>query len=198
MPTIVSAQRGLIVGRVRAPDGTPIASATVTAESTRRPRTAVEETNTSGRFAFIGLSRGPWIFKVEKLGYQPSQGVANIRRTGRTNINFVLEVNPFRPPVPDTGVLAGLDAEKIQAELAEAHALFDRGDFDSAIDAYELILARVPQLTSLNLQIGHAYFEKRDFPRALTAYRSVPVDTAAAEEAASAIQTLDSASVLGR
>ena len=186
--------QGLVSGRVRAPDGTPIEGATIVAQNLQSGRALNGETDGNGRFAFIGLSRGQWAFSVEKFGYEPSQGVANITRTRRTNISFTLEVNPFAPPIPTSGVLAGLHAGEIQEDLTAAHSLFDRGEFDEAIDAYEVLLERVPTLTSLNLQIGHAYLEKRDYERARAAYQAVPADTPAAAEATAAIEALERAS----
>ena len=191
-PIVSSAQSSIIRGRVRAVDGTPISLAKISGQSARNGRTITDETDGSGRFAFIGLSSGPWLFTVEKFGYEPSQGVVYIRRTARTDMSFVLEINPFSPPVPETGVLAGLRAREIQEDLMSAHALFDDGNFDDAIDLYKELLNRLPLLTSLHIQIGHAYLGKRDYRRALAAYRAVPADAAAAEEAALAIQALQS------
>ena len=107
-------------------------------------------------------------------------------------MSFVLEINPFSPPVPETGALAGLRAGEIQEDLISAHALFDNGNFDDAIDVYKDLLNRLPLLTSLHIQIGHAYLGKRDYRKALAAYRAVPADAAAAEEAELAIQALQS------
>lgn len=185
--------QGLVAGRVRAADGSPIEGAKVVAQNLQNGRSLDGETDGSGRFAFIGLTRGQWMFVVEKFGYEPSQGVANVARTRRTNISFVLEVNPFAPPIPTTGVLAGVPAGQLQQELNAAHSLFDRGDYDDAIEAYEDLLEQVPTLTSLNLQIGHAYREKQDYARALSAYEAIPADTPAAGEAAAAIAALEDA-----
>ncbi len=192
-PAAALAQSGLVQGRVRGPDGTPIEDARVTGESLRSGRTVDDRTNSAGRFAFIGLTRGPWLFTIEKFGYETATGISNIFRSGRTRMTFVMEVDPLRPPVPETGVLAGIAAGEVQESLDAAHARFDRRDFDGAIDAYEALLERVPRLTSLHLQIGHAYMEKRDYERALAAYRAVPADTHAAAEAASAIAALEAA-----
>ncbi len=189
-PSAGSAQTAIVAGIVRAADGEPLAGATVVGELMSGGRMVNDETDSSGRFAFVGLASGQWLFTVGKLGYEPAQGIATLRQSGRSNMSFVLNVNPFDPPVPATGVLGGLRAGEIQRSLAAAHALFDAGDFDAAIDAYEVVLERIPQLTSLNLQIGHAYQEKRNYQQALAAYRAVPADSPAAEEAASAIQAL--------
>ncbi len=192
-PVAVLAQSGLVQGRVRGPDGTPIADARVTGENLRSGRTVDDRTNSGGRFAFIGLTRGPWLFTIEKFGYETATGISNIFRSGRTRMTFVMEVDPLRPPVPDTGVLAGIAAGDLQESVDAAHARFDRRDFDGAIDAYETLLERVPRLTSLHLQIGHAYLEQRDYERALAAYRAVPVETPAAAEAVAAIAALEAA-----
>ncbi len=192
-PAAALAQSGLVQGRVRAPDGTPIEDARVTGENLRSGRTVDDRTNGAGRFAFIGLTRGPWLFTIEKFGYETTTGISNVFRSGRTRMGFVMEVDPLRPPVPETGVLGGIAAGELQEQLDAAHARFDQRDFDGAINAYEVLLERVPRLTSLHLQIGHAYLEKRDYPRALAAYRAVPADTPAAAEAASAIDSLEAA-----
>ena len=164
---------------------------TVTAESSEWGRTEQAQTDASGRFSFIGLQAGRWLFLVQKRGYQPAQGFANVRRTGESGVlEFELEFDPLHPPAPSTGLLAGIRADDLQAELDAAHALFDRGDYDGAIAAYERVLVQVPRLTSLNLQIGHAYREKQDHERALTAYRAVPAGSNAEGEARAAIEAL--------
>ena len=192
-PATAGAQSAIISGIVHGADGEPINDATVvarTAPSDQRDRTTQTTTNESGRFGFIGLRAGRWIFTIQKLGFEPTETRATIRRTGRINVSVILEFDPFNPPAPVTGSLAGIRAVDIQVDLAAAHALFDQDDFDGAIDAYAEMLERVPQLTSLNLQIGHAYREKRDFERALAAYRAVPADSPAAREAAAEIEAL--------
>ncbi len=188
------AQAAVVAGRVRGADGSTLEGATVAGESLRNSSRTVEgRTDDGGWFGFLGLVSGPWRFVITKFGYEPAEGVAFVRRTGRVDMNFVLNVDPLRPPVPTTGVLAGIPAGEIQEELAAAHRMFDRGRFNDAIEAYEELLERVPQLTSLNLQIGHAYAERREYERALAAYQAVPAETTAAEEAAEAIDALQAA-----
>ena len=189
-----AAQAAVVAGRVRGADGSTLEGATVSGESLRNSSRTVEgRTDGGGWFGFLGLVSGPWRFVITKFGYEPAEGVAFVRRTGRVDMNFVLNVDPLRPPIPTTGVLAGIPAGEIQEDLAAAHRMFDRGRFNDAIDAYEELLERVPQLTSLHLQIGHAYVERRDYDRALAAYQAVPADTTAADEAAAAIDALQAA-----
>ena len=194
-PAAVSGQTAVIVGSVHGADGEPVERAIVKAESTQHAASPEDQTDSQGRFAFIGLQRGRWLFSIDKVGYRSTQGFANIRRSGHVRVSFVLEPDPFNPAPPSTGLLAGVRAVEIQSDLDAAHTLFDDGNYQAAIDRYEALLERLPRLTSLNLQIGHAYREQRDYPRALAAYRAVPADSSAATEAAEAIQALETASV---
>ena len=189
---LVLAQTATISGVVRDYEGTPIEGATVSAESAQFSRSEETLTNDSGRFQFIGLYAGRWLFVITSVGYAPVQGFANVRRSGNSGrIEFVMEIDPFHPPAPRSGRLAGVRADEIQEELNAADLLFDTGDYTGAIDAYELLLERVPVLTSVRLQIGHAYAARRNFDRALEAYQAIPADDPAAAEATAAIEALE-------
>ena len=186
------AQRSVIRGVVRDFFGEPITDARVTAESPNSTRVVEGETDGSGRFSFIGLQAGRWLFTVRKRGYQPVQGFAPVRRSGASaTLSLAMEIDLLNPPVASTGLLAGVRADDLQTEIDAAHSLFDSREYDSAISAYQAILAQVPQFTSLNLQIGHAYREKQDYDLARAAYQKVPSETPAREEADSALSELD-------
>ena len=190
-PTL--AQQSVIRGVVRDTAGNPIIEATVRAESNVTPRIGETETDDSGRFSFIGLERGRWLFTIQKRGYRPTQGFPPVRRAGNSGVvSLTMEIDLLDPPVASTGVLAGIRADDLQTEVDAANALFDRGDYTGAISAYQVILEQVPQFSSLNLQIGHAYKEKQDFTEARAAYRKVPSNTPASKEAESALKELDS------
>jgi len=190
-PTL--AQQSVIRGVVRDTAGNPIIEAAVRAESNVTPRIGETETDDSGRFSFIGLERGRWLFTIQKRGYRPTQGFAPVRRAGNSGVvSLTMEIDLLDPPVASTGVLAGIRADDLQTEVDAANALFDRGDYTGAISAYQVILEQVPQFSSLNLQIGHAYKEKQDFAEARAAYRKVPSNTPASKEAESALKELDS------
>lgn len=101
-----------------------------------------------------------------------------------------MEVDLFNPQTPTTGVLAGLKATDLVKSLEEAEGFYDQGQYDAAIDAYRLLLERVPALTSLGLQIGHAFREKQDPAQALAAYRTVLDGDPSNVEALAAIETI--------
>ena len=190
LAAVAAAQTGVITGTVRDVEGEPIVGAEVVGENTEWQRRVEATTNDAGRFSFIGLQRGRWLFLIRQRGYEPVQGFANVRGAGTARVNFVMETDPLHPPAPSTGVLANLRGDELQEALDAADALYDRGDYDAAIDAYEAVLASVPRLTGLHVQIGHAYREKNDFDRALAAYRAVPAGGPAGVEAQGAITAL--------
>lgn len=185
-----AAQTGVVTGAVRDVEGEPIVGAEVVGENTEWQRRIETTTNDAGRFSFIGLQRGRWLFLIRRRGYEPVQGFANVRGSGTARVNFVMETDPLHPPAPSTGVLANLRGDELQEALNAADALYDGGDYDAAIDAYGEVLASVPRLTGLHVQIGHAYREKNDLERALAAYRAVPAGDSAGSEAQGAIEAL--------
>ncbi len=187
---VADAQTGVITGAVRDVEGEPIVGAAVVGENTEWQRSVETTTNDAGRFSFIGLQRGRWLFVIRQRGYEPVQGFANVRGSGTGRVNFVMETDPLHPPAPSTGVLANLRGDELQEALDAADALYDRGDYDAAIDAYEAVLTTVPRLTGLHVQIGHAYREKNDVEQALAAYRAVPTGDPASAEAQGAIAAL--------
>ena len=197
-----SAQAGFISGIAHDIDGRPISNAMITAENALIRRTVETTTNAAGRFSFVGLQRGRWLFTIQALGFRPVGGFAfsplraGLYRFVRAGANarqleFTMETDPLHPPPPPWGLLAGIRADELEVAIDAADQLLVRGDFDDAIAAYEAILERVPPLTSLHLQIGHAHREKQDFARALTAYRAVPEDDPAGAEAREAISALE-------
>lgn len=192
LAAVASAQTGVVTGSVRDVEGEPIVGAEVVGENTEWQRRIDTTTNDAGRFSFIGLQRGRWLFLIRQRGYEPVQGFANVRGSGTGRVNFVMETDPLHPPAPSTGVLANLRGDELEEALDAADALYDRGDFDAAIEAYESVLENVPGLTGLHVQIGHAYRAKNDRARALAAYRAVPAGGPASVEAQGAIEALQS------
>ena len=155
--------QGRVRGIVRDDDGNGISGATVSAENLGLTTTRAVATDNSGRFAFVGLSRGDWLFVVRADGFKPVQAVADVSGgDAPITVQFTMEVDAFSPPAPAVGVLAGLTARGLVESLEEAEGLFDRGEYDDAIDAYRSIL-----------EIGHAFREKQEPDQALAAYRTV-------------------------
>ncbi len=167
-----AAAQGRLSGIVRDQDGSAIPNATVTGEDLTSTSTQTATTNNSGRFSVIGLNPGVWLIVIRADGFEPVQNRVDVARTS-TTVQFTMKTDRFNPPAPAAGVLAGLTANELVGSLEEADRLFDRGEYDAAIDAYRSIIQRAPALTSLSLQIGHAFREKQEPNEALAAYRTV-------------------------
>jgi len=184
------AQTSTILGELLDHEGDPIQGARVAINSSTRKRSEETKTDNEGRFVFVGLWRGRWNLIIQKPGYRPSQAPINLGQSGLYRISTVIKPDPFNPPAPSTGFLAGIQAQELQADLDAAHKLFDDGHYDSAIDAYGAMLERIPQLTSLNIQIGHAYRNQQNYKQAMESYQKVPKNSPASEEVKMAIQAL--------
>ena len=179
--------QGVVRGLVRDQNGQGISGAAVTGEEHSSTSSVTTTTNDSGRFALLGLRGGEWRFVIRADGFEPAQRVANVLRSGTTAVQLTMERDRFNPPAPTGGVLAGLKTAELVESLEVAEGLFDRGEYDAAIDAYRSILERAPALTSVSLQIGHAFREKQEPDRALDAYRTVLDADPSNEEAQAAI-----------
>lgn len=191
----LAAQTGYVNGIVRNPNGEPIGDALVVAFSAQWQRQEETTTNNAGRFSFLGLQPGQWLFVVQRSGYNPTQGFTPVRASGLgPRVTLTMEFDPLYAPTPSTGILANVAADDLHVLIDAANELFDLGDFDRAIDAYEAVLERAPPLTSLHLQIGHAYRKMQDIERALEAYRAVPASEPASVEARAAIEEIEAKS----
>jgi hypothetical protein len=190
--TSTAAAQGGVRGLVRDGGGTGIAGARVIAESLETSQTRTATTNGSGRFAFIGLAGGDWVFLIQADGFREEQGYSVVRRSGRpARVEFTLDLDPFNPTPPSVGVLAGLKSADLLSRLRGAERLLDGGNYDGAIGAYRDILNLAPALTSVNLSIGHAYRAKREPEQALAAYRGALSADPTNPEVLAAISALD-------
>ena len=185
-----AAAQGRIRGTVADRDGKPIVGAVVVAEELATNVTSTATTGDSGRFSFLGLNRGEWMFVVRADGFDPAQGMALVVASGPgTAVQFTMDRDLFNPAAPAGGVLGGLKATALLEGLAEADGLFDGGNYDDAIEAYEAVLTSAPALTSVNLQIGHAHQALQQPDQAIAFYRAALAADPENPEAAAALSS---------
>ena len=165
------AQSARVGGVVMDEEGAPIAGAQVVAENPQvSPGRFKTETDDRGRFSMIGLRAGIWTFTASARGFAPSQGTARVQTL---SANPPVDFKLVRGAAGYVGVLTNVNTKELQAELQSADTLYNSGQYDRAIAAYRAVLAKVPSLTAINLQIGNAYRQKKDFDRAIAAYGEV-------------------------
>jgi Tfp pilus assembly protein PilF len=165
-----AAQNGRVNGIVREEGGQPLKGATVTAENLSIGQSFTATTDDKGRFNMIGLRSGEWRFIAQAPGHSPEGGMLAVRSSGSNGpITFELK----HSGVAFFGALGGIVSKDLQADLAAADALYTQQKWDESIAAYRAVLAKVPVVTSINLQIASAYRHKKDYDGAVAAYGEV-------------------------
>jgi tetratricopeptide (TPR) repeat protein len=168
-----AAQTGRIGGTVKDSNGQPIKGATVVAENpSAAPSSFTATTDDRGRYSMIGLKAGSWKVTASAPGFQASSGNVPIKTIGAPMppVDFTLAPGASGP----AGALAGVNTKELQAELAKADAMVAAKDFAGAIGIYEGMVAKVPALTALYLQIGGLHRQQKQYDQAIESYKKVP------------------------
>ena len=168
-----AAQTGRIGGTVKDTNGQPIKGATVVAENpASAPSSFTATTDDRGRYSMIGLKAGSWKVTASAPGFAPSGGNVPIKTIGAPMppVDFTLAPGASGP----SGALAGVNAKDLQADLAKADAMVAAKDYAGAIAIYEGMVAKVPALTALQLQIGGLYRTQKQYDKAIESYKKVP------------------------
>jgi len=164
----VALAQGRINGVVKDQAGQPIKGAKVTAKNPQAvPPDFATTTDDKGRWSFIGMQAGQWMFSAAAEGYLPADF--------RTAVAY-LRVNPpieFTLQKATPGALTGGAAKELQGELKAADALLANKQWDEAIAAYKAILTKAPQLSMLHIQMAQAHRAKKDFDSAIASYIEV-------------------------
>lgn len=177
-----AAQTGRIGGTVKDDKGQPIKGATVMAENpASAPSSFTATTDDRGRYSMIGLKAGSWKVTASAPGFQAQSGNVPIKTIGAPMppVDFTLAPGASGP----SGALSGVNTKELQGELAKADAMVAAKDYAGAIAAYEGMVAKVPALTALYLQIGGLYRNQKEYDKAIETYKKVPDGDANADKA---------------
>ncbi|HQZ39178.1 MAG TPA: carboxypeptidase regulatory-like domain-containing protein [Vicinamibacterales bacterium] len=177
-----AAQVGRIGGTVKDQSGQPIKGATVMAENPdSAPSSLTATTDDRGRYSMIGLKAGTWKVTASAPGFEPSAGNVPLKTIGAPMppVDFTLAPGASGP----SGALAGVNTKELQGELDKAEAMVNAKDYAGAIAVYEGMLAKVPGLTALHMQIGHLYRQQKQYDQAIESYKKVPAGDANSDKA---------------
>ena len=177
-----AAQTGRIGGTVKDTNGQPIKGATVVAENpASAPASFTATTDDRGRYSMIGLKAGSWKVTASAPGFAASSGNVPIKTIGAPMppVDFTLGPGASGP----SGALAGVNTKELQGELAKADAMVAAKDYAGAIAVYEGMVAKVPALTALYLQIGGLYRNQKQYDQAIETYKKVPEGDTNADKA---------------
>jgi hypothetical protein len=174
------AQMGRLTGQVKNDANDAVASATVLAENPdASPDSFKAVTDRKGRFAMIGLRPGVWSITVVAPDHDPARIAVRVS-AARTNATVDVRLTRRLPP---TSALNGMKVQELQARLDRANGLLAEGQPGAALDIYRELLARVPALTTLNLQIGRACRLEGDADCAVASFEAAVAGGAAREVA---------------
>ena len=176
-----SAQVIRIAGTIKDDDGRPVRGAAITAENPdNTPPRLTTTSNDKGQFGFIGLRRGSWTITSTLPGSSPPGSAGRLPPA----VSRSMDVRLARTAAPVALPLDGIKASDIQQRIDRAELLTASGDLDGAIAAWRDVLARIPALTSVHLQLATLYERKRDpdarHRRIRTAAERMPPDNAKA------------------
>jgi tetratricopeptide (TPR) repeat protein len=159
-----------VAGTIKDDAGAPVPGASIVAENPdHSPPRLTTTSNDKGEFGFIGVRRGQWTLTVDAPGFEKVQ----FRQQVAPGRMAPIEVRLDRTITPATLPLDAIKATDVQQRIARAESLASSGDIDGAILAWREIVAKIPALTSVYLEIGALYERKPDPERALATYRQL-------------------------
>jgi tetratricopeptide (TPR) repeat protein len=159
-----------VAGTIKDDAGAPVRGASIVAENPdHSPPRLTTTSNDKGAFGFIGVRRGLWTLTVDAPGFEKVQ----FRQQVAAGRMAPIEVRLDRTITPATLPLDAIKATDVQQRIAGAESLASSGDIDGAIVAWREIVAKIPALTSVYLEIGALYERKPDPERALATYRQL-------------------------
>jgi tetratricopeptide (TPR) repeat protein len=177
-----------VAGTIKDDVGRPVRGAAITAENPdQAPSRLTATSNAKGEFGFIGIRRGMWTLTVDAPGFERIQ----FRHSVTTGRQPPIDVRLAHTPAPVALPLDGIRATDIQQRIARAESLAAGGDVDAAIAAWTDVLAKVPALTSVYMQVGALYERKPDPARALASYRKLLELEPGNARAQAAVERLD-------
>lgn len=184
---------GRVVGTVIDEDGNPMEGVTVTAINPT-PRNNVEitefivTTERNGKFAMLGLVSSVWTFSAEFEGYHIQEGPQRVTQSTNPEVNFNLtRIRHQLELALGDEALEGLNPEAIEGELTAADSAFNTGNWDAAISGYQSVLAQLPQLSNLHLQIGNAHAQRTEYELAIASFERMLAEDSENEDARAGI-----------
>jgi tetratricopeptide (TPR) repeat protein len=160
----VSAQTGVVRGKVVDAQGAPVegAKVTISAKSVKNDRQV--KTNKKGEFVQVGLFPGDYTITAEKDQLKASQD-AKVSIGDNPPIEFKLA------PASGGNAEMAAKAAALQKSFEEGVEFSKAGKFDEAIVKFNEAVAQMPTCYDCYYNIGYANSQKKDWAAAEAAYK---------------------------
>ena len=172
------AQGGMFTGTVKDDEGNLEGAKVIIENPDGIPPKFEQLTDDRGRFAMIGIASGDWTLIVEAEGHHPFAEIVPLLQGRNPPFDVVLEriKHPLEIALGESA-LEGLDPDAIQAEFEAGDSAYNNEQWEEAISNYRSVLAKLPMMNMLNLQIGGALSQLGRFEEALAAFEAAAADS---------------------
>lgn len=155
--------KGRVKGIVTDQDGNPLEGVTVKLYCVRGASGFEVTTDSGGEWRANYIRNGPYNIDFEKSGYMPKKINVNINEFGK---NPDIEVTLQK--------MEGLAVtDDLKEELQKGNELYNQEKYEEAIQSYQAIIAKVPEVYILYRNIGNCYFQMENYEKAEEYYLKV-------------------------
>ena len=159
----VSAQTGMLKGKVLDAKDAPVEGAKVTIAAKGMKNSREVKTNKKGEFIQIGLFPGEYSVTAEKDG---DAGTVDTRVAIGENPEIKIRVGRAGPS-PE----ASAKAAALQKSFDEGVALSKSGDYDGSIAKFNEAIAQAPNCHDCYYNIGYGHMQKKEWDKAEIAFK---------------------------
>ncbi len=120
-------------------------------------------TDDKGKWLASWIRGGDWVIDFSKIGYMPDNITVKLKYSGRN------------PEIKTTlkQVEGLLLTDNLIDELTEGNKLFDKEDYQGALEIYNMVISEFPDAYIINKNIGNCYFQMEDYDKAIEFYQKV-------------------------
>jgi tetratricopeptide (TPR) repeat protein len=169
-PLAAQGREYYITGKVVDANNKPIAGAAVELRETTSRRGFRITSEADGTFKLVGLSHGIYDVTVTKEGYQTRTAEWDLHEAQETLKK--VQFDPF-VMLSETQVRQIQRDTTLKAELAEATALMQKGDYDAALPVLKKMLDEQPNDVNALYLTAVCHFQKKDLEEATVGLEKV-------------------------
>jgi len=155
--------KGRVIGSVYDQDGKPLEGVKVKLVWAKSTSGFEVMTDKDGKWTGAWLHSGTWNVDLEKIGYIPLKKSIEVSEASR---NPELKITMQKAQ-------GFVITDELKQTLEKANQLFERKDYPAALDAYNAILAKFPDIYLLWKNVGNCYFAQDQYDKAEEAYSKI-------------------------